>query len=97
MLKVLPSNSVNLFGVCPNVSLFTSNSVHLCPLFLSAGLLGQGSINLAYALKNKLIDSLVLCIVFLFLYHEFLLWFLYCSQVDLGLVGSCFCSFEFPH
>lgn len=58
---MLPSNSVNLFGVCPNVSLFTSNSVHLCPLFLSAGLLGQGSINLAYALKkqaHRLIGSL---------------------------------------
>lgn len=89
---MLPCNSGNLFGVCPDVSLFTSNSVHLWPLFLFVGLLGQESVNLAYALKNpahRLIDSLYCFSVSVSLVSA-LVFIIYCSQVDLGLVCSCF-------
>lgn len=100
MLKVLPCNSGNLFGVCPDVSLFTSDSAHLWPLFLFVGLLGQGSVNLASVLKNpghRLIDFFVL--FFCFCITSFCSGFYYLllsSGLGFGLF-LFFQSFEFPH
>jgi hypothetical protein len=66
--KIVPHNNLNFFGVCCNVSLFTSVFVNMDHLFLLVNCDKDCSILFIFS-KSQFLHFLILCIISLFPCH----------------------------